>query len=76
MPYIFVVTNSEIRYTCSIISIYFKSLTIVDAVTIPNIGTPALAKAVLAAIIAAANEDPALSKTIAYTSTWKLGNSC
>lgn len=47
-----------------------------EAVTKPNIGTPALAKAVLAAIIAAANEEPALSRTVAYTSTWKLGNSC
>lgn len=41
----------------------------VEAVTKPNIGTLALAKAILAAMIAAAKEDPALSKTIAYTST-------
>jgi len=40
-------------------------LTIVDAVTKPNIGTPAFAKAKLAAIIAAANADPPLSRTVA-----------
>lgn len=41
----------------------------VEAVTKPNIGTLALAKAILAAIIAAANADPALSRIVAYTST-------
>lgn len=55
---------------------YDNLLTTVDAVTRPNIGTPALAKAKLAAIIAAAKAEPPLSRTVAYTSTWKFGNSC
>jgi len=37
----------------------------VDAVTKPNIDTPAFAKAKLAAVIAAAKADPPLSKTVA-----------
>lgn len=36
----------------------------VDAVTRPNIGTPALASAKLATVIAAAKDEPLLSKTV------------
>lgn len=42
-----------------------KIYTIVTAVTRPNIGTLALDKAKLAAIIAAANADPPFSRTSA-----------
>lgn len=46
-------------------SMRVELLTTVDAVTKPNIGTPAFAKARLAAVIAAARADPPLSRTVA-----------
>jgi hypothetical protein len=48
----------------------------VAATTRSYIGTLASASANPAQVIEAARAEPSFSRTNAYTSTWKLGNSC
>jgi hypothetical protein len=48
----------------------------VAATTRSYIGTLASASANPAQVIAAARAEPSFSRTNAYTSTWKFGNSC
>jgi len=48
----------------------------VAATTRSYIGTLASASANPAHVMAAAIAEPSFSRTKAYTSTWKLGNSC
>lgn len=79
IPYNITLRNRNLHNNISLTidyTISLHKLTIEEPVTRSYMGTLASARASPAHVIAADNADPSFCNTRAYTSTWKLGNSC